>query len=197
MEFKKPITKKQKEVLTFILRFISENGYSPALKEVATYLQTNNLSTAQYFVRELEGRGYLKKTNHAARGIQPITNTTSIPLLGVIAAGKPIEPIENPEEIEVPSSIKLSSRYSHYALKIKGDSMIDMGILNDDVVLIQHQMTANVGDVVVAITENGATLKVLKEINEKKVLEPRNLNYPTIFPRQLEIRGKFIGLIRT
>ncbi len=74
--------------------------------------------------------------------------------------------------------------------------MIDMGILDDDVVLIKHQMTAENGNVVVAITEDGATLKVYKKKGKKIILEPRNKNYPIIEPKELEIRGKFVGLIR-
>jgi len=74
--------------------------------------------------------------------------------------------------------------------------MIDMGILDNDIVLIQHQMTAQTGDVVVAITEKGATLKIYKEKGRKIILEPRNKKYPTITPKQIEIRGKFVGLMR-
>ena len=196
MQEVKPLTEKQKKTLDFITSFIAKNGYSPSLKEIAKFLGTTNLSTAQYFVEELKNKGYLKKFSHKNRGITPINKSQTTPLLGYIAAGKPIEPIENPETIEIPRNIKLDTRHSHYALQVKGDSMIDMGILDDDIVLIRHQMTAQNRDVVVAITEDGATLKVYKEKNGNIYLEPRNKDYPVIKPRQLEIRGKFVGLIR-
>lgn len=196
MQELKPLTKKQKKTLDFITSFIAKNGYSPSLKEIAKFLGTANLSTAQYFVEELEKKDYLKRASYKNRGIMPTNKAKTIPLLGNIAAGEPIEPIENPEDIDIPQNIKLDARFPHYALKVVGDSMFDMGILDNDVVLIRHQITAESGDVVVATTEKGATLKVLKRKGKKIFLEPRNKDYPTIEPKKLEIRGKFVGLIR-
>ena len=192
----KPITGRQKEALDFINSFIRDKGYAPSLRELAAFLKTKNLSTAQYFVKELEKKGYLKRDHYKNRGITPISPKQTIPLLGNIAAGEPIEPIENPEPIEVPQNIKLSAGKSYYALRVKGDSMMDMGILDDDIVLIKHQMTADIGDVVIGITEKGATLKILGRKNGRTILEPRNPKYDTIIPDQLEVRGVFVGLIR-
>lgn len=192
----KPLTDKQKEALDFINSFMANNGYAPSLRELAKFLDTENLSTAQYYIEELEKKGYLKRDPHKNRGIAPITQKQTIPLLGFIAAGEPIEPIENAESIQVPNSIRLSSNLSYYALRVKGDSMIDMGILDNDVVIIKHQMTADIGDTVVGITEKGATLKVLGQQNGKIILQPKNPKYEIIIPEQLEIRGKFVGLIR-
>lgn len=192
----KPITSRQREALDFINAFVLDKRYAPSLRDLAKFLGTENLSTAQYFVNELKEKGYLKKTAGKARGIHLVSDSHSVPVLGYIAAGKPIEPIENPEEIIVPENIKIDARYPHYALKVKGDSMIDMGILDNDIVLIKHQMTADIGDTVVGITEKGATLKVLGRKNGRIILQPRNPNYEIITPEQLEIRGKFIGLIR-
>ncbi|HCE31385.1 MAG: LexA repressor [Candidatus Daviesbacteria bacterium GW2011_GWB1_39_5] len=192
----KPITGRQKEALDFINSFIQDNGYAPSLRELAAFLKTDNISTAHYFVKELEKKGYLKRDYYKNRGITPILQKQTVPLLGYIAAGAPIEPIEDSEPIQVPTNIKLATNQSYYALKVKGDSMIDMGILDKDIVLIKHQMTADVGDVVVGITEDGATLKILGRKNGKTILEPRNINYKSIIPRQLEVRGVFVGLIR-
>lgn len=192
----KPLTNRQKETLDFINSFIDTKGYSPSLKELAKFLQTQNLSTAQYFFKELEKKGYLKRDPHKNRGITATIQKQTVPLLGYIAAGTPIEPIEDSEPVQVPTNIKLNKNDSYYALKVKGDSMIDMGILDNDVVLIKHQMTANPGDVVVGITENGATLKILGDENGRVVLKPRNQKYDTIIPTQLEIRGVFVGLVR-
>ena len=192
----KPITGRQKEALDFINSFIRNKGYAPSLRELAAFLKTKNLSTAQYFVKELEKKGYLKRDHYKNRGITTITPKQTVPLLGNIAAGESIEPIENPEPIEVPQNIKLSAGKSYYALRVKGDSMMDMGILDNDIVLIKHQMTAENGDVVVGITEKGATLKVLKTKNGNIFLEPRNPKYQSVYPQQLEIRGIFVGLVR-
>jgi len=192
----RPLTERQKKTLDFISSFLAKNGYSPSFKEIANFLGTRNLSTVQYFIKELEQKGHLKRAPHKNRGIMPVSRNHTVPLLGYIAAGKPIEPIENPEDIRVPQNIHLDTHFPHYALKVTGDSMIDMGILNNDVVLIKHQMTAESGNVVVAITEDGATLKVYKKKGGKIILEPRNKDYPPIKPEELEIRGIFCGLIR-
>lgn len=195
--FVKPLTNRQKEALDFINTFIRENGYSPSLKELANFLKTENLSTAQYYIQELEKKGYLQRDPHKNRGITTITQKQSVPLLGYIAAGEPIEPMEDFEPVQVPTNIKLDKNHSYYALRVKGDSMIDMGILDNDIVLIKHQMTADKGEVVVGITEKGATLKIFDRENGRIVLKPRNPKYDTIIPDDLEIRGTFIGLIRT
>jgi len=192
----KPLTSRQKETLDFINTFVNNKGYAPSLKEVAIYLGTKNLSTAQYFVNELEKKGYLKRDPYKNRGITPITQNRVVPLLGYIAAGKPIEPVEESEPIQVPTTILLDNNKSYYALQVIGDSMIDMGILDMDIVLIKHQMDANIGDVVVAITENGATLKILDKSDGKIILKPRNQKYKAIVPKRLEIRGIFVGLVR-
>lgn len=192
-----PLTQRQKQALDYINKYIQENGFSPSLKDIASFLETENLSTAQYFVEQLTQKGYLKKEIGKNRGISPVAKNQTVQLLGYIAAGNPIEPIENPTTVTLPLDIKLDQNFPHYALKVKGDSMIDMGILDGDTVLIKHQLIARDGDVVVAITEDGATLKVLRKNSEGVHLEARNKDFPDIYPSQLEIRGKFVGLIRS
>ena len=191
----KPLTPRQKKVLDFINKFVEENGYSPSLNEIAQFF-SKAVSTAQHFVNELQLKGYLQKENNVARGISSIPEQPGrIFMLGVIAAGEPIEPFENPEPIDVPVQM-LSGLGDYYALKIRGDSMIDDGIEDEDIVVVKQQSTANAGDRIVAITEKGATLKVLRFKDGKPYLEPRNKNLSNIYPESLEIRGKFCGLIR-
>lgn len=191
----KTITPRQKKVLDFIKKFSEKNGYSPSLSEISKYLN-KSLSTAQHFVEELQSRGYLHKDENVSRGLV----TTSEPsgrifLLGYIAAGKPIDPIENPEPIDIPISM-LKTEGDYYALQVKGDSMIEDNILDNDIIVIRHQQTAENGDRVVAVTEDGATLKVFRKQGGKVYLEPRNSALNHIYPKKLEIRGKFVGLIR-
>jgi len=135
----------------------------------------------------------LKLLEDVARGIY--TQKPEVFLLGKIAAGEPIEPIENPEPIEVPNEMLLSPG-NYYALEVKGDSMIDEGILDHDIIVVKHQNTADSGDIIVAITEKGATLKIFRDRNGEIFLEPRNKNLRNIYPKELEIRGKFVGLFR-
>lgn len=191
----KPLTPRQKKVLDFINNFAEENGYSPSLNEISKFIG-KAISTAQHFVNELQSKGYLRKEENVARGISSVTKKSGrIFLLGIISAGEPIEPIENPEPIDVPVKM-ISPIGDFYALRVKGDSMIDDGIEDNDVVVVKQQSIANSGDRVVAITEKGATLKVLRFKDGKPYLEPRNKNLSNIYPKSLEIRGKFYGLIR-
>lgn len=191
------ITPKQKHVLDFITEYTKHNGYAPSLVEIGNKLSLA-ISTVHQHVMALKTKGYLKKEENQPRGVsllEATPETAEIPLLGIIAAGSPIEPIENPEPIKVPKSL-VSKHGDFYALKVQGDSMIDDGIWDGDVVVVRHQQTADNGDTVVAITENGATLKRYRNQNGQIYLEPRNQRLENIYPKSLEIRGKFVGLIR-
>jgi len=195
---KRTITPKQKGILDFIISFSENRGYAPSLEEIASRFRLKAISTVHQHIKALQKKGYLKKEENQPRGVslfEKTLETTEIPLLGFIAAGQPIEPIENPEPIKVPKSM-ISKKGDYYALKVKGDSMIEDGIWDSDTVIIKHQQTANDKDTVVAVTEDGATLKRFRDKNGKIYLESRNKNLENIYPKQLEIRGKFCGLIR-
>lgn len=191
------ITPGQKDVLEYIFRYIETHGYSPTLHEIADEIKYT-LSTAQHYVEELKKKGFIRKNKNKSRAILPVDESSvMIMKLGTIAAGKPIEPIENPQPVLVPKSM-ISNSGQYYALEVKGDSMADDGIWDKDIIVVKHQFTANENDTIVAITEDGATLKQLKYKNGKPYLQPKNLKYPPIFPKEkLEIRGKFVGLIRS
>lgn len=190
----KSLTPKQKKVLDFIKTFREEKGFSPSLREIARHFR-KSVPTIHQYIEALAEKGFLEKEAMAARAIKPNTEETEIFLLGYIAAGEPIEPLENPEPINVPLSM-ISLPGNYYALRVKGDSMIEDGICDKDVVVIKHQLTADPGDTVVAITEKGVTLKIFRRKNGKIFLESRNKRLKTISPRTLNIRGIFCGLIR-
>lgn len=191
----KTLTPKQKQVLDFIIAFRDKKGYSPSLEEIAHRFR-KSIPTIHQFINSLVQKGYLTKNKNADRGIIPNLEVgVEIPLLGYIAAGEPIEPIENPEPITVPLNM-IQKPGQYYALKVKGDSMIEEGICEEDIVVVKHQLIAESGETVVAITEKGATLKILRKKNDKIFLEPRNKKLKNIYPKELEIRGKFCGLIR-
>lgn len=190
-----PLTPKQKKVLDFVNRFTVKYGYAPSLNEIAKYLG-KSISTVQHFIAELQIKGYLQKKENISRGLSSTQEVTKqIFKLGYIAAGNPIDPIENPEPVDVPLSF-IKSPGNYYALQVKGDSMIEDNILDGDTIIIKHQQFVEDGDRVVAITEEGATLKVFRKRGGKIYLEPRNQNLKPIYPNMLEIRGKFCGLIR-
>lgn len=186
------LTPKQKQIFDFIKKFTEEKSYPPSLAEIANKFH-KSIPTIFQFVATLKDKGYLEKESDVARGIY--TKKPEIFLLGKIAAGEPIEPLENPESIEVPKEM-IASPANYYALEVKGDSMIDEGILDQDIIVVKHQNTAENGDIVVAVTEKGATLKVLRSENGKPFLEPRNKKLKNTYPKSLEIRGKFAGLVR-
>lgn len=192
------LTIKQKKILDYITLFSQKHGYAPSLEEIASHSRLNAISTVHHHIKALKNKGYLKKEENQPRGVslfEKTTETIEIPLLGFIAAGKPIEPIENPEPIKIPKTM-IAKNGNYYALKIQGESMIEDGIWDGDIVIIKHQQVADDKDIVVAITEDGATLKLFRKKGDKIFLEPRNKSYPIIYPKQLEIRGKFVGLIR-
>lgn len=196
-QLKRALTPKQKNILDFIVAFTTNKDYSPSLEEIGGKFDLA-ISTVHQHVKALKDKGYLKKEENQPRGVSLFEQTPDsieIPLLGIIAAGTPIEPIENPEPVKVPRNL-VSGRGNYYALKVKGDSMIEDGIWDKDIVVIKSQPTADNGDTVVAITEDGATLKIFRNQNGKIFLEPRNKKLENIYPHSLEIRGVFRGLIR-
>lgn len=187
------LTPKQKMILDFIVAFSGKEGYSPSLAEIAQHFSKSTTTIHQY-VEALKNKGQLAKEENVWRGIRTNQPVTQVFLLGYIAAGQPIEPFENPEPIQVPLDFTTSAG-NYYALKVKGTSMVDDGLSDGSLIVVKHQKTADNGDTVVAITEAGATLKVFRKKHNQVFLEPRNKNFPTIKPKQLEIRGKFVGVI--
>lgn len=199
----KPITKRQKEVLNFVKGFIKDNGYPPILEEIRDALDLSAVSTAHQHIEVLINKGYLKKENNLARAIEinePIIHLEEglieIPLLGIIAAGEPIEPIEIPETISAPKELTSPSG-KQYALKVQGNSMQDANIYDGDTIIVKEQPVIENGEIGVAIINgNEATLKrIYKEKNAVK-LQPANKSYKPIFTKNVEIRGKVTGVLR-
>lgn len=193
------LTKRQKQVFDFATDFIKNKGYSPSLDEIRRHFRLKSVSTIHDHISALQTKGYLKKEPHQPRGFELYSSTgdaIEIPLLGLIAAGAPIEAIENPEPIKVPKSM-LASSGNHYALKVKGNSMIDDGIFDGDTVVIRQQKKVNNGETVVAIINgNEATLKRIYKEKGGFRLQPANSSMPSIFTKELVIQGKVVSVIR-
>jgi len=196
-----PITKRQKEVLDFIKGFVKKKKYPPTLEEICSGLKLSAVSTAHQHIEALAEKGYLKKAGNNARSIDVSEPETmiKIPLLGTIAAGEPIEAIEDKETIAIPkSNIPQSSKV--YALRVVGNSMIDENINDGDIVLVRQQETAENGQKVVALIDNyEATLK--KYYREKGYirLQPANKNMEPIILRNghdISIQGVVLDVIR-
>lgn len=194
------LTRKQKEVLDFITEYVRENAYSPTQKEIQEHFGFKSLGSVQDYIKYLTNGGHLMNDSHSVRGLMPATvqqNTEEIPLLGSIAAGVPIEAIENTDMISVPTH--MLGKGTHYALKVKGESMIEVGILSGDVAIIRHQTQADNGQIVVAVVDNETTLKKYFKKSKQIELHPANKTMKPIIvkDKECEIRGLLVGLIRT
>jgi len=195
------LTKRQKQVLEFIKTFIKKHDYAPSLEEVKDHLGLSSVSTAHFHVQALQQKGFLRKDDNRPRAIEISknggTNTREIQLAGTIAAGEPIEAIEGHDTIQVPALLVPNKGRSYFALKVKGDSMIEDGILDGDVVIAEQINTAKDGDLVVALTENNeATLKYFYKEKSRIRLEPRNRALKPLFLKTCTVRGRFISLLR-
>lgn len=201
------LTKKQARVLNFLKSFYEEKGFAPSLKEIANHFKVS-VPTAQDYLRALIYKGVLGRQPNKPRSIifkaeKPKNMTVSVPLLGTISAGEGVMVYEeeSPELVEAPATM-ISPGYNHYALKVSGFSMVGDGILDGDIVVARQQATADIGDPVIAILKGGfeekATIKRFYRKGDKIELRPSNPKMKPIFvnPEELEVRGKFVGLIR-
>ena len=195
------LTPKQKQIFEYIKRYIRENDYSPSLEEIGRHFKLVK-STIHQHVEALIMKGYLNKIENQHRSIElnkkeNNSGLVSIPLLGTIAAGQPIEAIEERETIEVPKS-QLSKSGEHYALLVQGNSMINEGIFDGDTVVIRKQSTVDNGETAVAlINGNEVTLKKIYREKNGFRLQPANPDIKPIFTKELIIQGKVISVIRS
>lgn len=176
------LTKRQKQVLDYINKFNNENGYSPTLEEIAKHFKLSSVATVHEHLEMLKQKGYLQKVANQPRAIESRQEELlQIPILGTIAAGQPIEAIEDTKEtIALPKS-RQPNNENVYALRVIGDSMIDENINNGDVVIIKKQDEARNGEKVVALLDNNeATLKTFYRKNNTIYLQPANKNYQPI-----------------
>lgn len=192
----------EKRILNFIHAFIVKHGHSPTLVEIGEAMEINSKGTIHRYVQNLRNKGMLAQPERGWRGIRladdALSNSTTLPLVGRIAAGQPIEAVHNQEEINLSDMFVGKDRY---ALQIKGDSMIDIGILDGDIVVIEPRNTAEFGDVVVAlIDDQEATLKRFKRLKDGRVeLSPENQSLqPMIYDAaRVKIQGLLVGQLRS
>ncbi len=195
------LTSKQKQILDYIENYIKKNGISPTFEEIGRHSK-KSFSTVHEHVGALVKKGFLDKANNSSRGIElkRQSEMIKIPLFGVIAAGQPIEVIQEKETIAIPRE-KLPLSGSYYALRVQGNSMIDEGIHDKDTILIKNQNVAENGDKVVALLNgNEATLKTFYKEKGHIRLQPANKKYqPIIVTKEQEfsLQGVLFDIIRT
>lgn len=196
----KTLTKKQKEVLDFIKKFMGKKGYPPTLDEIRDGLNLSAVSTVHQHIETLVEKGYLQKSENYSRAIElnkKSRHFAIIPLLGIISAGGPIEAIRNPEPIEVPRSM-LSNSGEFYALKVSGTSMIEEGISDGDIVIVKEQPIVENGEKAVAYLpdKNAVTLKKIYQEKNRIKLVPANKTMRPFYEKNVEVQGKVVGVLR-
>ncbi len=197
---------KERQLLDFIIQFIQRYGYAPTLKEMGVAMSISSPATTHEHLDKLRQKGYVKKLDGTARGVEVITQnyrsgpteaSVDLPVLGFIAAGSPLEPYTDPNFYVSVAPTMINATRPNYVLQVKGQSMVEDGILDGDYVVVQHQQEAQNGDIVVALLPNGlATLKRIYFEKNRIKLAPANSAMSPIFSTHVKIQGKVVGLIR-
>lgn len=195
------LTKKQKEFLAYISGYIGEWGYSPSFDEICTHFGFNSYNTVTTYLKILERKGYIrlpqKNLKRAVEVISPVeTRRFELPLLGRVAAGQPIEAVEDPDAVEVPPSMIGTGDF--FALKVKGWSMEEDGILSGDIIVVRRQPAVENGETVVALIDNEVTVKKYYRKKDHIELRPAHKGMESIRVKEgdLRIQGKVVGVVR-
>ncbi len=200
------LTRKQGQIYEFIKQFIIDNNYPPTIREIATGVDLSSSATVHAHLKNLEKKGYIKVSNNKNRAIELVeslsegktsTNVVSVPNLGIVTAGNPIEAIETPNDyVDIPSFL-IPSQSEVFTLTVSGDSMINIGVYDGDTAIIEKTTIARNGDHVVAMTpEFEVTLKTFYKENGYYRLQPENDNLEPIIVKDVQVIGKLIGLYR-
>lgn len=200
------LTKRQQDVLKYIKEFIVKKGYPPTVREIGEALGLSSPATTHSHITQLKNKGYIRNIESKNRAIELLVdnefltkndNIVEVPLLGKITAGSPIEAIENPNEYFSLPAYLIPREKEVFTLKVSGESMIEAGIYDGDVVVVQRQNVAKNGEIVVAMTsENEVTLKTFYKENNYFRLQPENNTMSPIILNDVTILGKAIGLYR-
>ena len=195
------LTPRQLQILTFIRDFRRKHGYSPTLQELADALDVTKVTVFEH-LSVLESKGLLRRSKHKARSLElsarldwPDESATQLPLVGTIAAGAPIEAVEDPESLDLEDLF--ASRRGCFVLRVRGDSMIDEQIRDGDYVVVERRENPRSGDTVVALLDDGeATLKKFYRERGGVRLEPANKDFQPIRVRHCDVQGVVVGVLR-
>ncbi len=200
---KKPLTKKQKEILDFVTEFTDENGYAPSFEEIARRFGYTSLATVHEHLENLRAKGYIRKGYNESRSIEVVPTemrltALPVPLMGTVAAGAPIEAIAEQETVAVPED--MLGRGEHYVLRVNGDSMIEEQIRDGDYLVVKRRETAENGEMVVALVdqESATVKKFYREGNGRVRLQPANAAMEPMYfgADRVMVQGVVVGVIR-
>lgn len=201
------LTEKQAVILDILKKLIAKNGYPPTVREIGKEAELSSPATIHFHLKQLEEKGYIKKDDNKNRTIEILVpneyltredeKIVDVPLLGKVTAGSPIEAIEMPDEyFSLPANI-ISKNKEVFTLKVSGESMINVGIFDGDILIVERKNTAKNGDTVVAMNDqNEATVKTFYKENGHFRLQPENDTMEPIILKECTILGKVIGLYR-
>ena len=200
------LTNQQEKMLDIIKKYVVKHGYAPTVRELCQEMNLSSTATVQVHLNNLEKKGYIKKEESKNRTIEILVDNeyeiknelvTEVPLLGKITAGNPIEAIERPDEYFSLPSYLIPKNKDVFTLLVSGESMINAGILDGDIVIVERKSTANNGEIVVAMTdENEVTLKTFYKEKDHFRLQPENDTMAPFIMNNVTILGKAIGLYR-
>jgi len=197
-------TARRRQILDFISTTIKERGYPPTVREIGAEVGLKSSSSVHYHLKTLEKEGYLTRDGSLTRALRVSggeddverAGTTYLPLVGRVAAGSPILATENIERL-VPTSAELFGQGDMFLLQVEGESMIEAGILNGDLVVVNQQPIANEGEIVVAMLNDEATVKYLHRHPDRIELRPANSAMEPIYADDVQIIGRVCGVIRS
>jgi repressor LexA len=195
------ITKRQKELLDYLRGYIDAHGYAPTLDEIGRHFSLASLATVHKHLTNLERKGRIRRHANQSRALELVPDpkvgrAVNVPLLGRVAAGTPIEPVETPETVTLPE--ELLGRGETFALRVRGDSMVGEGILDGDLVVVESRQSAENGTTVVALVRGEATVKKVYRERGRVRLVAANERMPPIIARadDVQIRGVVIAVLR-
>lgn len=199
-----PLTKRQREILTYLQSYAEENGYAPSFDEIARQFNYNSLATVHEHLTNLERKGYIRRSYNESRAIEILPSEVypraiDLPLMGVVAAGMPIEAITVDETLAVPDNF-LRRSGNHYVLRVRGNSMIDEQIMDGDFVVVNGRQRAENGEMVIALLDGTAATvkKYYRERDGRIRLQPANETMQPIYVHEndIMIQGIVVGVLR-
>jgi repressor LexA len=195
------LTKRQKELLDYLAAYIEQHGYAPTLEEIGRNFALGSLATVHKHLQNLERKGHIRRLPNRSRALEVMPRDAArppvhVPLLGRVAAGNPLEPVEVPESVALPE--EMLGRGETFALRVQGDSMVGDGILDGDLVVVESRKSVENGATVVALVRGEATLKrFFRERGRVRLMPANERLAPIVAPAEdVEIRGEVVALLR-
>ena len=199
-----PLTKRQREILDYLARYIDENGYAPSFEEIAETMGYASLATVHEHLTNLERKGVIRRSYNESRGLEVVSRdrkpgSVTLPMLGLVAAGMPIEAVDTGETMTLPEEM-LPATGQSYVLKVRGSSMVDEHIADGDYIVVHSRSSARNGETVVALVggSHATVKKMYREKNGRVRLQPANATMDPIYVDEsdVQVQGVVVGVIR-